>query len=146
MSDDPIPAVGNAGYISEEDIRGALQDRVPEDNELLDDLEIDPETIRRSQTFAVDFFNDLPPEAAYTVYSFPWRYHLVVGTVAQILKSTAHRYRRNELAYQTGGGAVNRYARWRDYDRVGAEMWAEYRAFVAAQKRVINQSHGWFSL
>jgi len=135
---------GNEEYLTEQDIRVYLRDRDPEGNLLLDDLEFSPEEIRTASTIAVDYFNETPPLIArFTVGSFSSRYHLLIGTCAQLFYMAAHRYRRNKLTHRIPGGGVSDQDKDADYDRAGDRLWQQYTQWVARYKRAVNIEHGW---
>ena len=58
---------GNAGYLSEMDVRIWLRDLDPELNKLLDDYEFGQEEIRTASTLAVDFWTEEPPNIGVAV-------------------------------------------------------------------------------
>jgi len=137
---------GNTGYISELDVRIFLRDLDPEANLLIKDLEFGTEEIRTAVTLAVDFWNEEPPNftrANYTVDTFPFRYHLLMGTAANLLFIAAHLYRRNKLSYNVPGGAVNDQAKDNDYEQAGARLWQQYIEWVRRKKRELNIMRGW---
>jgi len=135
---------GNAGFLSEMDIRIWLRDTDPEANTLLLDLEFSPEEIRTAQTLAVDKWNETPPMVGkYTVTTFPWRYHLLHQTVANLLTIAAHRYRRNNLVYNVPGGTINDQNKAPDYDAAAARIAAEVSKFMNDKKIELNIESGW---
>jgi hypothetical protein len=141
MADTPQ---GNPGFISEMDIRIWLRDTDPEANTLLLDLEFSPEEIRTAQTFAVDRWNETPPFVArYSVATFPWRWNLLRGTVANLLTIAGHRYRRNHLNYNVPGGAINDQDKAPAYDAAAAKLSAEYGQFIHDKKIELNIEGGW---
>lgn len=145
MSDESkVSAVGNIGYISDMDVRIWLRDNDPEANVLLDDYEFTTEEIRTAATLAVDYWNEtLPNVKSYELYDFPYRHALLQGTSAKLLQMAAHRYRRNDLQYQTGGGSVADQNKYQQYDAAGDRIWQEFVQWVAAKKRSLNISLGW---
>ena len=133
-------------YITENDIRTVLRDNDPQQNILLDDYEFKSEEIRNAATLAVDYWNEQPPDIhRYDVYTFPWRYHLIQATCANLLTSAAHMYRRNELNYNIPGGGITDQNKSAVYDAAARTMWAEYRDWVARKKLELNTSRGWGS-
>jgi len=135
---------GNKKYLTEVEIRLILRDNDPAANLLLQDLEYTSEEIRSAMTLAVDRWNDSPPYIQnHTVDTFPWRSMLAMGTVANLLFIAANRYRRNDLQYNIGGGAVNDQARHKDYDAAGERLWSQYVQWIAHNKRALNMEQGW---
>lgn len=143
---DGLP-VGNTGYLSEMDIRIWLRDHDPSANLLLDDYEFGQEEIRTAATLAVDAWNEaLPNVEAHELYDFPYRFALLKGTCANLLKMAANLYRRNKLDYNVAGGAVNDQNRDQPYDLIGQKLWDEYMDWVKQKKRAINAERGWGSV
>ena len=144
---DPAPKPqGNPGYLTEQDIRIWLRDTDPEANLLIRDYEFGHEEIRTAQTLAVDYFNEASPNL--TIYNFeytnfPFRYHLLMGTAANLLFIAANRYRRNELQYNIGGGAVADQSKAPAYDTAGEKLWEQYKVWCADKKRELNIRQGW---
>lgn len=138
---------GKFKYISEMDVRMMLRDYDPAANTLLDDWEFDSEEIRTAATFAVDYWNEVPPDIGYyTLYDFPWRYHLVKGTCSNLLSMAAHRYRRNRLDYQVPGGGISDQNKAAEYDQIAMKLWQEYKTWVARKKMEVNAGRGWGSV
>lgn len=139
--------VGNTGFLSDLDIRMFLRDNSPEENLLLDDFEFTPEEIRSASTYAVDYWNESPPQLrGYDVHRFPWRFALLQGTCGNLLFMAAHRYRRNELEYNAGGLAINDQNKARQYDAAGDKLWKEYKEWCMLKKREMNSEMGWGSI
>ena len=139
-----MTAIGSAQYLTEIDVRIAMRDLVPEDNALLDAVEFTPEEIRSAQTLAVDLYNETPPIIeTYDYTEFPYRYHLLQGTIANLLFIAAHHYRRNDLTYSIPGGAVAPKDKGPAYDAVGQRLLAEYKQWVEKIKIVANVNAGW---
>lgn len=137
-------AIGNEGYLTELDIRIFMRDNCPEANTLLDDYEFSSEEIRTAATLAVDLWNEIPPEIRrYTVETFPYRYHLLMGAVANLLTMASFRYRRNDLTYQIPGGAVNDQDKWQSYDQMAAALGQQYKQWVQQKKIEMNIESGW---
>ena len=137
-------AIGNEGFLTEVDVRVFMRDNCPEANLLLDDYEFGYEEIRTAMTLAVDLYNETPPFLRnYTVDTFPYRYHLLMGTVANLLTMASIRYRRNDLTYQIPGGAINDQNKWQSYDKLAAQLGAQYKDWVTKTKVAKNMESGW---
>jgi hypothetical protein len=140
---------GNVGYLSEMDVRIWLRDHDPAANLLIQDWEFGQEEIRTACTLAVDYWNEAPPNmhgAWYTLYTFPFRYHLLMATCANLLFIAANLYRRNRLPYNIPGGSVDDQAKAPDYDTAGEKLWQSYKQWVAMKKRELNTQMGWGSI
>lgn len=141
--------VGNTGYLSEMDIRIWLRDHDPSANLLIQDWEFGQEEIRTACTLAVDYWNEASPNIngeRYTLYTFPYRYHLLMATCGNLLFIAANLYRRNRLPYQIPGGGVDDQHKAPDYDSAGARLWDQYKDWVARKKRELNVGKGWGSV
>lgn len=137
---------GNTGYLTDMDVRMWLMDHDKALNELIDDLEFSPEMIRTAQTLLVDKWNETPPNVGgYTLYTFPFRYHMLMGTCGLLLSSAANLYRRNKLEYRIPGGGVNRNNRDKDYESAGARLMAEFNDWMRHKKLEINIRRGFGS-
>lgn len=135
---------GNHKYLTDLDIRIFLRDTDPAANLLLDDFEFTAEELRTASTLAVDKWNDTPPYIAnHSTDTFPYRSALLRGTCANLLFIAANRYRRNDLPYNIGGGAVNDQAKFKEYDEAGQRMWTEFTEWIAHNKRALNMEQGW---
>jgi len=137
---------GNTGYITEMDVRIWMRDADPSGNLLLNDFEFGTEEIRTAATLAVDYWNETPPSlsgAQYTMYNFPYRYHHLMGTTANLLFIAAHLFRRNRLPSQISGGTVDDQNKFNEYDSAGARLWEQYKQWCALKKREINTQRGW---
>lgn len=143
---EPTTPQGNPGYITELDIRIWLRDTDPEANLLIKDFEFSHEEVRTAQTLAVDYFNETSPNLTlynYEYTGFPFRYHLLMGTTANLLFIAANRFRRNELQYNIGGGAVADQSKAPAYDQAGDRLWQQYKEWCALKKRELNVRQGW---
>jgi hypothetical protein len=141
MAEQPV---GNEGFISEIDVRIFMRDSSPEANVLLGDYEFSPEEIRTAQTLCVDRWNDTPPQVGqYTVTNFPWRYFLLMGTVANLLTIAAHGYRRNHLTYNVPGGSINDQDKAPAYDATAARLGKDFGDWLIKQKVAQNMNQGW---
>jgi len=137
---------GNKRYITDLDIRIWLRDTDPEANLLLKDFEFGQEELRTAMTLAVDYWNEVSPLMLgynYDINNFPYRYHLLMGTCANLLFIAANAYRRNKLPYNIGGGTVNDQDKDQPYDAAGAKLWEQYKEWVARKKRELNMTQCW---
>lgn len=137
-------ADGNTGFLTDMDIRLWLNDTDPALNELIDNLEFNPEQIRTAQTLVVDKWNETPPDVGvFNLYDFPWRFHLLLGTAAQLLYIAANLYRRNKLEYKIPGGGVNTNARDGDYTAAADRLWGEYTSWMKLRKSARSIDGAW---
>lgn len=135
---------GNDTYLSEMDIRIWLRDLDPAANTLLDDFEFGAEEIRTAATLAVDYWNETPPTVStLEVYTFPFRYHLLLGTCANLFFIAANSYRRNRLDFNVPGGGISDQNKAQEYDAVGQRLWDQFKQWCAWKKKEINVHQGW---
>ena len=141
-------ATGNDTYLSEMDIRIWMRDGDPAANVLLDDYEFGQEEIRTASTLAVDYWNETPPpvNTHWNVYNFPHRYHLLMGTAANLMAMAANLYRRNKLNYNVPGGGISDQDRGKEYQEASDRLWQQYKEWCAWMKKSINVSTGWGSV
>lgn len=139
-----LDPTGNKNYLTDIDVRIWLRDNDPDENHLLDDVEFSAEEIRTAMTLTVDYYNETPPFLGnYDYDKFPWRFHLLQGTAANLLYMAAHRYRRNHLNYSAGGVSVDDQNKFQQYDAAGDRLWSEYKSWVSASKKAANAEQGW---
>jgi len=139
-----MAGIGNAAVISDIDVRTFLRDADPDANLLLDDYEFTPEELRSAMNLLVDKWNEIPPPVfTYTVDTFPWRYHMLLGTCANLLRMAAYRYQRNDLQYQIGGGVVMDQAKAQAYHATADRLMAEFDQWLRLKKSEIQASIGW---
>ena len=139
-----MAGVGNAGVISDIDVRTFLRDADPDANLLLDDYEFTPEELRSAMNLIVDKWNETPPPVqSYTVETFPWRYHMLLGTSSNLLRMAAFRYQRNDLQYQIGGGTVMDQAKAQAYHATADRLSSEFDAWMRIKKSEIQAEIGW---
>ena len=128
------------------DVRAELLDNCPGANYLLDSLEYDDSSIMRAMRRAVDTYNETnPPCSSYTYSTFPFRSNWLKATVAYLLQSIAHRYRRNKMSYQAGGVAISDQEKAEEYLELGMEMEKAYLAWVVQTKVAVNIGLGYGS-
>lgn len=140
----PLGPTGNKQYLTDVDVRIWLRDNDPEANTLIDDFEFESEEIRHAMTLAVDYYNETPPFTGRFDYDkFPSRYHLLLGTAANLLFMAARRYARNHLNYSAGGVSVDDQNKHQLYDAASDRLRAAYHEWVAAKKKADNINAGW---
>ena len=143
MSEEPKP-VGNDKYLTEMDIRIFLRDTDPVANKLIGDLEFNHEEIRHAMSLTVDRWNETPPPVAtYTFENFPFRYHLLMGTAANLFTMAASSYRRNRLNYNITGGSIDDQDKRGEYEAAGERLAAQFGEWMMRKKLEIQMNVGW---
>lgn len=136
----------NEGAITIPEIRLALLD-FPCKNTLLDDVEFTDLEITHAIRRPIDRWNETSPNIkVYTVVTFPWREHWMIGTVGYLLRTAAHHYRRNHLTYQAAGLSVADKDKFNQYDQAGTQYIQEYDTWMRNKKIEINVAQGFGTL
>lgn len=129
------------------EIRLAIRDVCPEMNFLIDTVEFKCEEIAWALRRPIDYWNEVPPPLAqFTPMNFPYRYHWMEATIAELLKLVATWMRRNDLDYQAAGLTVGDTKKWPDYMRMGQERWQKWEGFVKQKKIEMNLEGAYGSL
>lgn len=97
-------------YLTVEDIRYAVMDRTPEDNELEFDLAFTDEEIALAMRHAAMDFNTIPPIGGMMAdpSMLPACYSTFLdGTIAKLYTTLLAKLRRNDMDYTAGGVSAN---------------------------------------
>jgi hypothetical protein len=130
------------GPITIPEIRMALLDYGCS-NTLLDDVEFTDAEIMFAIRRPIDRWNETTPNLIlYTPATFPWREHWMICTIGYLMRSAAHKYRRNNLTYQAAGLNVNDMDKFSEYEQVAALRVKEYDDWMRNKKIEINVSQG----
>lgn len=132
------------------DVRLALMDTSAAANQLLDDLEFSDMMILNCIMRAVDEWNETPPQLSqrFDATNFPWREHLLQGTVGYLLQMVAYRYTRNRMQYSAAGFQMDVNDKGPQYIQLAQIARQEWRAFIASKKTELNMQEccGVFSM
>jgi hypothetical protein len=111
---------------------------------LLDDTEFTDVDIIFAQRRVVQKWNETPPPVSlYTTNNFPYRYHWLEATTGHLLLMSASRYRRNRLAYQAGGVAIDDQSKADEYERAGQIKLQQFDEWMRNEKYRINMDRCW---
>jgi len=111
---------------------------------LLDDVEFTDLEILFAMRRVPDLWNETPPLlTTYSASSFPYRYHWLQATCGHLLLMGAARYRRNRLAYQAGGIAIDDQSKADEYEKTGQQLIAEFKEWMRNEKYRINMGLAW---
>ena len=130
-------------------IRAFMIDRGPEDNFLLDDVEMDTKSIQTAMQMVIDKFATIPPliTESYTVESFPYGAELVMGTAGYLLFMKGMNLTRNRLQHQSASGtAVDDKSRSEIYINLGRQMIDECMNNLRQIKQHLNIESGYLYL
>lgn len=135
--------------VTPQDVRFFMMDRTASENFLLDSVEFSDEDINSALTLSVDKYNStLPMVDSYTTENFPYRYELMLGASATLLRSKGLNYLRNNLDFQTKDGVtVNDKNKAGDYLKLADVMMQEFDNRITQIKKTKNaeQAYGWVS-
>lgn len=111
---------------------------------LLDDTEFEDIDLVYAMRRVVQLWNETPPPVSqYTPQNFPYRYWWLQGTVAHLLQMSAARYRRNRLAYQAGGIAVDDQSKSSEYEKQANMLLDQFNGWMMREKYRINMGRTW---
>lgn len=136
------PSKRNLGPPTIEEIRLSMRDNSPADNLLLDDFEFDAAEIAQAVLRPVMYWNEIPPpiQPLLTTKTFPFREMWLVGIQAYLFDAAASHYRRNQLAYNAGGVAVDDKNKEQQYRAISNQLMSQFREMATAKKIEINIS------
>lgn len=124
--------------VTENDIWNFLMDK-PEGNLLLGEFEFGEEDLKNAMESLVSKWNETRPHVGtYTIETFPYKYNYTLGVSAQLLRSAAIRFGRNELNYSTQGGSVDDQNKAPMYIKLAAELSGEFNEWMRSEKAAIN--------
>jgi len=134
MNENTIPTA-----VTEEDIRMFLVDKAPEDNFLLDNVEMTNEEINKAITWTVDKYNMIPPFIHVLTADRIPHYLLVIGTSSMLLRMKALNYMRNRLDYQQSNStSIQDKNKAAEYLAMSKELMAEFNQIATQLKYSAN--------
>ena len=128
--------------LSVDDIRSYIKD-FSDRNRLLQAPEFSEDRIRLCMELALDDFNTIPVQTAFSLDNFPSRVILLLGTIAHMYKGEKIFQARNNLTYNDGGITVNDTDKAQVYDKIGDGLMQEFETKTRMWKREFNLSRGW---
>ena len=135
--------------VTPQDVRFFMMDRTASENFLLDSVEFSDEDINSAFTLSVDKYNStLPMVDSYTTENFPYRYELMLGASATLLRSKGLNYLRNNLDFSTKDGTtINDKSKAGDYLKLADVMMQEFDNRITQIKKTKNaeQAYGFVS-
>lgn len=129
------------GIPSIAEVRLAIRDLVPGDQDLLDEVEFKEAEIMQDIRRPVDEWNEMLPfesSLEYTYEEFPFREHWIRATTAHLLETAAHWYRRNKMPVVAGGVQHNSRAKDRDYEQKAQQLLREWRDWATNAKSSLS--------
>ena len=135
--------------VTPQDVRFFMMDRTASENFLLDSVEFSDEDINSALTLSVDKYNStLQMVDSYTTENFPYRYELMLGASATLLRSKGLNYLRNNLDFSTKDGTtINDKNKAGDYLKLADVMMQEFDNRITQIKKTKNaeQAYGFVS-
>jgi len=134
------PGDANAGPPTISEIRLSLRDNSADDNLLLDDIEFDSSEFAQAAIRPIQYWHETPPPLRdrVTTITFPFREMWLKGIQSELFLTAAHHYRRNRLAYNAGGIAVDDMNKEREYAQASTALRQEFQDMVQRKKVEIN--------
>jgi hypothetical protein len=123
------------------EIRQQIMDSSASENILLDDVEFSDDQILHAMTKPVEDWNLMSPpisSAYHTTRSFPYREPWLRAIAGHLHVMSANHYRRNRLAHQAGGVAIDDKNKEREYMAEGQRLLQEYAVWCQTKKIEIN--------
>jgi hypothetical protein len=128
--------------VTVDDIRMYIKD-FSDRNRLLQASEFSDDRIRLCMEMALDDFNTIPIQTAFTLDGFPSRTILLLGTIAHMYKGEKIFQARNNLTYNDGGISVNDTDKAAVYEKIGDQFMQEFETKTRWWKREFNLAQGW---
>lgn len=130
------------------EIRLFLRDSDPNDNLWRAVTEFDLAEIAAAIEIPVAYWNESPPPipVKYNTSNFPFRYHWLLGIIAQLYFIAANWYRRVHLPYSAGGISVDDKNKANEYEQIGNKNWEEFKKWCTMTKVRMNTEQGYSSL
>lgn len=140
--------ISGTGPLTVPEVRLALLDTYGGTNSsstisnLLDDVEFSDADIIAAQRWIVMKWNETPPIInQYSIKDFPYRYWWLIGVCGHLLQTSAHRYRRNHLAYSAGGVSIDDQNKFKDYEATGMQKQQEFNEWMMKTKIALNMDY-----
>ncbi len=124
-----------------DDIRLAMRDNSPYENELLEAYDFGIVEICHAAIRTINFWNEQPPiitNARYSTFTFPFREIWTSGIKLWLFQMAEEHYRRNHFKHSAGGVMTDDKNRHREYNSAWKEQFQQFRRMVMHQKASIN--------
>lgn len=124
-----------------DDIRLAMRDNSPYENELLEDYDFGVVEICHAAIRTINFWNEQPPiiaVARYSTFTFPFREIWTAGIKLWLFQMAEEHYRRNHFKHSASGTMTDDKNRHREYNSAWKEQFQQFRRMVMHQKAAIN--------
>lgn len=134
------PLHPHAGPPTLDEVRLYVRDNAPEENLLLDDFEFDLAEICQSTENGVRYWNESQPpiRLVYDTTTYFIRDKWLTYIAGHMFICASHRFRRNQLAYQAGGIAIDDQNKYQMYMQTGMAMQQDYKEWVKQKKVQLN--------
>jgi hypothetical protein len=133
-------AMSNPGPPTLSEIRMAMRDSSFVENNLLQRVEFDNAELGMAISRPIIEWNDIPPPVPprYSTHTFPFKEAWLWGIQGYLLQTAAHTYRRNQLAYQAAGVAIDDMNKEQQYIQAAEQMLSQWRDFTITKKVSVN--------
>ena len=103
-------------------------------------VEFDAAEMTQAVLRPLQYWNEIPPpiRPAQTTKTFPFREIWMLGIQSYLLEIAAHHYRRNQLAYNAGGVAVDDKNKEQYYTAASERLRQRFQEMARAKKIEIN--------
>lgn len=124
------------------DVRLAIMDVSPENNQLLNDLEFSDIQIYAAVQRCIDEWEETPPclMQHFNARTFPFREHLIKGVVGYLMQEVAYKYTRNRMQYNASGIQLDQNDKGPQYIALANQARDEWLRFVAGMKSSMNMN------
>lgn len=129
-----------------EDIRLAMRDNSPYENELTEEFAYTMAEISQAAVRTINFWNEQPPlisVARYSTISFPFREIWTQGIKLFLFQMAEEHYRRNHFKHSSGGVTTDDKNRHREYNAAWKEQHAQFKQLVMHEKARINANQAY---
>jgi len=142
------PSSRSTGPPQIDDIRLAMRDNAPYENELIDNYDFGVVEICHAAIRTVNYWNEQPPiipSARYSTFNFPFKEIWTRGIKLFLFAMAEEHYRRNFFRHSAGGVSTDDKNRHREYNTAWKEELAQFRQIVMHQKASINANSAYGS-
>lgn len=124
------------------DVRLAIMDVSPEANVLLDDLEFSDVQIYAAVQRCIDEWEETSPSLSrhFNSRTFPFREHLIKGTVGYLMQQIAYKYTRNRMQYNAAGLTLDTSDKGPQYIALAQAARQEWLRWVSVKKTELNMN------
>ena len=129
------------------DVQLLLRDSSPVENEVLNSRQFGIEEFAQAAVDTVSLWNDIPPFLGdLTTINFPSRAIYLRGMKHFLFEMLVEWYRKNRLAYNAGGMAVDDMSKFQEYMAASQKEEQDLRIMIQRTKSTLNLADGFAKL